>query len=100
MSYATSIKTEHKFKFPSTYHIIFFDDDTTPIESVIKIISNVFNRSEDDAFDLTMEIHENGKAIVKDGLSLLEATELVDECFVCGKTLGVYGMTIVTEQSL
>lgn len=100
MSSATSIKTQHKFKFPSTYHIIFFDDDTTPIESVVSIIQNVLKHSEDDAFDLTMEIHGNGKAIVKDGLSLLEATELVDECFVYGKTLGVSGMTMVTEQSL
>ena len=51
-------------KEPSLYKIIFLNDDKTPMEFVVTVIIKFFDKSERDAFDLTMKIHNDGSAVV------------------------------------
>lgn len=51
-------------KEPSLYKIIFLNDDKTPMEFVITIMIKFFDKSERDAYDLTMRIHNDGSAVV------------------------------------
>lgn len=58
------VKIGSLIKEPSLYKIIFLNDEKTPMEFVIIIMIKFFNKSEKDAFDLTMKIHNEGSAVV------------------------------------
>ena len=55
-------KTE--LKYPDRFNVIILNDDFTPMDFVIKLIIEVFNKNIEQAKDLTVQIHEKGKAIV------------------------------------
>ncbi len=55
---ATKIRT--KVKRPSLYRVLLLNDDYTPMEFVIKILREVFNRNSEDAFRIMMHVHKNG----------------------------------------
>ena len=55
-------KTE--LKYPDRYNVILLNDDFTPMDFVIKLIIEVFNKNIEQAKDLTVQIHDKGKAIV------------------------------------
>jgi ATP-dependent Clp protease adaptor protein ClpS len=57
-------KIEQKITFPNTYHVILLNDDTTPIEWVVEILASVFKHSNISAESLTLEIHNEGSAVV------------------------------------
>jgi ATP-dependent Clp protease adaptor protein ClpS len=43
--------------------VIIFNDDFTPVEFVIKLLVEIFNKNLKSAKDLTLEIHESGSAV-------------------------------------
>ena len=49
---------------PVSYKVIFLNDDVTTMEFVIHVLAHIFNYDEDTAKDLTIKIHQDGKAIV------------------------------------
>ena len=57
-------KIKDLIKEPSRYNVIFLNDDTTPIEWVIELLIRVFKHTQSSAEHLTMEIHNNGSAVV------------------------------------
>lgn len=46
------------------FHVVFYNDEFTTMEFVIAVLHKVFNYDIADAYDKTMEIHEQNKAIV------------------------------------
>lgn len=64
----TKIKTEEKIKTalqpPSLWKVIFLNDDKTPMEFVIELLTGIFKHSEERATELTLEIHNTGSAVV------------------------------------
>jgi ATP-dependent Clp protease adaptor protein ClpS len=48
---------------PGKYHVIMLNDDTTPMDFVVSVLMNIFNKSEDDAHTTMIQIHEKGRAI-------------------------------------
>jgi ATP-dependent Clp protease adaptor protein ClpS len=48
---------------PNLWHVVFHNDDFTPMELVIEILENLFKMSEEQAVEITMEIHNSGSAI-------------------------------------
>jgi ATP-dependent Clp protease adaptor protein ClpS len=58
----TKAKTQVQLKYPNRYRVIIFNDDTTPMEFVIQLLIEIFNKNIDTATDLTVEVHTNGKA--------------------------------------
>lgn len=48
---------------PRMWKVIFLNDDKTPMEFVIDLLTQVFKHNESTAKKLTLEIHETGSAV-------------------------------------
>ena len=57
-------KIRDLIKEPSRYHVIFFNDNQTPMEWVVDLLITIFKHTQSSAENLTMEIHTNGSAVV------------------------------------
>ena len=49
---------------PSKYKIVMLNDDTTPMEWVLDILKVIYNHSPDTAEKITLQIHNEGAAVV------------------------------------
>jgi ATP-dependent Clp protease adaptor protein ClpS len=56
-------KNEVVIKKPSMFKVIFNNDNVTPMEFVKDLLKAVFKHSDEQALNLTMEIHNNGKGV-------------------------------------
>jgi ATP-dependent Clp protease adapter protein ClpS len=56
-------KDEVKSKRPSMWNIVFYNDDYTPIDFVVFVVTKIFHRSTEDALALTLAVHTQGKGI-------------------------------------
>lgn len=57
----TAVKT--KLKPPSFYKVVLLNDDFTPMEFVVAILTEVFGKSIDEANALMMAIHHKGRGV-------------------------------------
>ena len=62
-------KEEVNLKKPQLYKVILLNDDYTPMELVVISLVAIFHRSNQDAFQIMMHVHEKGKGIAQGGLS-------------------------------
>lgn len=56
----TATKTRPKTKRPNMFKVLLLNDDYTPMEFVVAILQEVFNKNHDDAWHITMQIHKHG----------------------------------------
>lgn len=74
---AEAIKTETRDKFkteePGMYDVLFLNDDVTTVEFVIKVLKQIFNKTQEESIKITEAIHTNGQGIV--GTYLFEIAE-------------------------
>ena len=49
---------------PAVWKVIFLNDDKTPMELVIELLTGIFKHTESKAKEITLEIHETGSSIV------------------------------------
>ena len=56
-------KHEVKSKRPSMWNIVFYNDDFTPMDFVIFVLTKLFHRSAEEALALTLAVHTQGKGI-------------------------------------
>lgn len=59
----TGTRSETRVQYPSKYNVIFHNDDFTPMEFVISLLVEVFDRSLEQAKQITVQIHESGQGI-------------------------------------
>ena len=52
-----------KTKKPSMYNVLLLNDDYTPMEFVIIVLENVFNKRQEDATQIMLHIHKNGVGV-------------------------------------
>jgi ATP-dependent Clp protease adaptor protein ClpS len=52
-----------KVQAPKMYKVILHNDDTTTFDFVIAILTTIFHRNIQDAYDITIGIHETGQGI-------------------------------------
>jgi ATP-dependent Clp protease adaptor protein ClpS len=61
------VKFDEKVKInleePKLWKVVFLNDDHTPMEFVIELLTAVFRHTEQSARSLTLEVHESGSAI-------------------------------------
>jgi ATP-dependent Clp protease adaptor protein ClpS len=57
---ALATKPKPKVKKPSLYRVLLLNDDYTPMEFVVHVLGNFFNKSEDDAHVIMLHVHRNG----------------------------------------
>jgi ATP-dependent Clp protease adaptor protein ClpS len=62
------VKIDEKIKInvtePKRYKVIFLNDDKTPIEFVIELLTTVFRHTDETAKDITLKVHNDGSAVV------------------------------------
>jgi ATP-dependent Clp protease adaptor protein ClpS len=63
----TATKVEEKvvvsLQPPKLWKVVFLNDDQTPMELVIELLTGIFKHTESTAKDITLEIHETGSGI-------------------------------------
>jgi ATP-dependent Clp protease adaptor protein ClpS len=63
----TEVQIDEKIKVglqpPTLWKVIVMNDDHTPMEFVIEILTTIFKHTELSAKELTMEIHNTGSAV-------------------------------------
>lgn len=55
-----ALKTRPKTKRPSRYRVLLLNDDYTPMEFVIFVLEEVFNKTIDEATQIMLHVHNNG----------------------------------------
>jgi ATP-dependent Clp protease adaptor protein ClpS len=67
MTTTADIKLDEKIKQkvmePKKWKVILLNDDHTPMDFVVGILTEVFKHSEDSARDITLQIHQQGSGI-------------------------------------
>lgn len=69
----TLIKESSKTKEPPMFKVILVNDDYTTMEFVIAILQNVFQKQLEEAHQIMMSIHQNGRGIA--GIYVREIAE-------------------------
>ena len=63
-SVAEKPKTQTQAKEAKPWVIIFHNDDKTTFDCVIEILMFIYGKSQNEAYHLTLKIHEDGFAVV------------------------------------
>lgn len=53
-------KTRPKTKKPSMYRVLLMNDDYTPMEFVVSMLISIFNKGQEEAMQITLNVHQNG----------------------------------------
>ncbi|NNE56985.1 MAG: ATP-dependent Clp protease adapter ClpS [Hellea sp.] len=53
-------KAKPKTKKPSMYRVLLMNDDYTPMEFVVHVLINIFNKSPEDATRIMLNVHQAG----------------------------------------
>jgi ATP-dependent Clp protease adaptor protein ClpS len=59
---ATATETKIEVTIPKLYSVVLYNDDFTPMEFVVAVLMRVFNKSEDEAEAIMLDIHNKNKA--------------------------------------
>jgi len=59
----TKTKESVDISYPSRFKVIIHNDDFTPVEFVIQLLVEIFNKTIDEANDITMLVHTQGSGI-------------------------------------
>lgn len=49
---------------PKKYNVVFLDDEKTTMEFVILVLMQIFHKTFEEASDIMLNVHENGRGIV------------------------------------
>ena len=66
-------KPKAKTKKPSLYKVLMLNDDYTPMEFVVHVLVNFFGRSEEQATQIMLHVHQKGVGVC--GVYTLEVAE-------------------------
>ncbi len=66
-------KIKQKIQEPKRWKVIFLNDDTTPMDFVVGLLTETFKHTQETAKQITLEIHNTGSGIA--GLYSFEIAE-------------------------
>jgi ATP-dependent Clp protease adaptor protein ClpS len=66
-------RTKPKLERPKLYKVLLHNDDYTPMEFVVLVLVNIFNKSESDATSIMLHAHTHGYAVA--GVFTFEVAE-------------------------
>jgi len=58
---------------PGKFKVVFYNDNSTPMDFVVAILMKIFRHSEEAATELTMKVHNEGSAVA--GVYIYEIAE-------------------------
>jgi ATP-dependent Clp protease adaptor protein ClpS len=91
----TNTVSKSKIEYPERFNVVLLNDDFTPMDFVVQLLVEIFNRTIDEARDITMQIHDNGKGIA--GTYGFEIAEQKKQEAVSVTRFNKYPLTIVVE---
>lgn len=56
----TITKTKPKTQRPNLYRVLLLNDDYTPMEFVVLVLQDVFNKTREDAMQIMLHVHNRG----------------------------------------
>ena len=56
-------KIKQKLEEPKRWKVVFLNDDSTPIDFVVGVLTEIFKHSQETAKAITLEIHTQGSGI-------------------------------------
>jgi len=56
-------RTSPKTQKPQPYKVLLLNDDYTPMEFVVQVLEEVFNKGAEDAFTIMMHVHQKGVGV-------------------------------------
>jgi ATP-dependent Clp protease adaptor protein ClpS len=59
----SNTKTKTVMKYPERFNVVLFNDDYTPMQFVVSLLVEIFNKNINQAQEITMQVHNQGKAI-------------------------------------
>ena len=59
----TITKTRPKTKKPSLYKVLLLNDDYTPMEFVVHVLEQFFNKDRDEAMKIMLHVHQRGVGV-------------------------------------
>ncbi|MBQ1833825.1 MAG: ATP-dependent Clp protease adaptor ClpS [Treponema sp.] len=62
-SFSGAVKEDIDIKPPSSYKVIFFNDDYTTKEFVVQVLKQVFHKNSADAVKIMESVHTTGRGI-------------------------------------
>jgi ATP-dependent Clp protease adaptor protein ClpS len=65
----TPEKATIEMRPPSKFICVLINDDFTPMDFVVYILMSIFNKNEEDATALMLDVHKKGKAVVTSPIS-------------------------------
>lgn len=60
---AVKSRTSTELRYPPRYDVIVMNDDYTPVDFVIRILVEIFNKNVETAKEVTMQVHEHGQGV-------------------------------------
>jgi ATP-dependent Clp protease adaptor protein ClpS len=63
MSTATETQTKIKIKPVNMWRVVFHNDDYTPIDFVVEVLAQLFNKEYETAMQIAQNIHDNGRGV-------------------------------------
>lgn len=60
----TRQQTRIQVREPKRYGVIMHNDDYTPMDFVVQVLMEIFNKRQEEAVTLMMIVHKGGKALV------------------------------------
>ena len=57
-------QTKSQVRGPKRYSVIMHNDDYTPMDFVVQVLMEIFNKRKEEAVMLMMMVHKGGKAVV------------------------------------
>ena len=60
---AVITRTKPKTKKPSLYRVLLLNDDYTPMEFVVYVLEQFFNKSREDATRIMLHVHQHGVGV-------------------------------------
>ena len=57
------IDEEIELQEPKKYKVLLLNDDYSTMEFVVEVLIRIFRKSQEEAANITMQIHEQGKAV-------------------------------------
>ncbi|MDA9302658.1 ATP-dependent Clp protease adaptor ClpS [bacterium] len=86
-----------KLRGPNKHHVIMLNDDSTPMEFVVQVLITIFRKTNEQATEVMLEIHEKGKAIA--GTYMYEVAEQKQlETTNAARAAG-YPLSTITEEA-
>ena len=60
---AVKERTSEQIKEPALYNVVLLNDDYTPMQFVVDVLENLFQRTPSEAYRIMMQVHLNGRGI-------------------------------------